>query len=98
MKKICSRYGYISRNGYLGRYRRWIALYRTHGEQAFYHKSHSSYSKEFITIVVKEYLEGVSSEQELTEKYKISCDSVLLCWGEIYNANRNPRDSLIFSN
>ena len=92
LKEIGSRYGYTSRKGYPGCFNRWIALYREHGESAFYHIGNSFYPKEFKIKVVEEYIAGVASAVELTAKYKISNESILLKWVELYNANRELRD------
>ena len=72
---------------------RWIALYRQHGELAFYKtKGNSSYTKEFKLKVVEEYLKGNLSASELAAKYKISSSDVLLHWISLYNANRELTD------
>lgn len=92
LKEIGSRYGYTSRKGYPGCFNRWIALYQEHGESAFYHIGNSCYPKEFKIKVVEEYIAGAASAVELTAKYKISNESILLKWVELYNANRELRD------
>ena len=92
LKEIGSRYGYTSRKGFPGCYQRWIALYKEHGESVFYHNGNSCYSKEFKIKVVEEYIDGTASATELAAKYNISCDSVLLKWVKLYNANRELRD------
>lgn len=92
LKEIGARYGYTSRRGYPGCYRRWIALYHEHGEAAFFRKGNATYTKEFKTMVAKEYLTGVASSRNLAARYKISNESVLLKWVELYNANREFRD------
>lgn len=89
LKEISHRYGYTSVPGC---FKQWIAVYRKHGEVAFYHNGNSVYTKEFKTMVVEEYLEGVASLTELTAKYKISCESVLSKWIKLYNANRELKD------
>lgn len=92
LKEIGARYGYTSRKGFPGCYHRWIALYKEHGESAFYHNGNACYSKEFKTRVAEEYIDGIASAVELTAKYKISNASLLLKWVELYNANRELRD------
>ena len=78
---------------YPGFISRWIALYRQHGETAFYKvKGNSTYTKEFKVMVVEEYLEGNTSASELAAKYKISSSDVLLRWVSLYNANRELKD------
>lgn len=92
LKEIGARYGYTSRKGFPGCYRRWIALYQEHGEEAFYHTGNSCYSKEFKMMVVEEYIDGTASVTELMAKYKISGESVLSKWIQMYNANRELKD------
>ena len=43
LKEIGARYGYTSHQGYSRCYWRWIALYREHGEAAFFRKGNSTY-------------------------------------------------------
>lgn len=92
LKEIGSRYGYTSHKGYPGCFHRWVALYREHGEAAFYHNGNSCYSKEFKIKVVEEYIAGTASATELAAKYKISNESLLLRWVGLYNANRELKD------
>ena len=92
LKEIGSRYGYTNTKGYPGCFLRWIALYKAHGESAFYCNGNSCYSKEFKTMVVEEYISGIASATDLAAKYKISSESVLLKWVGLYNANRELRE------
>ena len=92
LKEIGSRYGCTNKNGYPGCFLRWIALYKAHGESAFYRNGNSCYSKEFKTMVVEEYISGIASATDLAAKYKISNESVLLKWVGLYNANRELRE------
>ena len=92
LKEIGSRYGYTNKKGYPGCFLRWIALYKAHGESAFYCNGNSCYSKEFKTMVVEEYISGIASATDLAAKYKISSESVLLKWVGLYNANRELRE------
>ena len=92
LKEIGSRYGYTNKNGYPGCFLRWIALYKEHGESAFYHTGNSCYAKEFKIKVVEEYIAGTASATELAAKYKISTETILLKWVKLYNANRELRD------
>lgn len=91
LSEIGSRYGYTFRKGYPGCYQRWIALYKEHGESAFFHNGNSCYTKEFKVKVVEEYIAGTASATELAAKYKISTASILLNWVKMYNANRELR-------
>ena len=91
--EIGKRLGYTSIKGYPGCFERWIALYRQHGETAFYkQKGNSSYTKEFKIMVVEEYIAGGISAFELAAKYKLSGADVLLRWVSLYNANRELKD------
>ena len=51
-----------------------------------------SYTAEFKTMVVEEYLSGKGSAVELAAKHKISTADVLLHWVSLYNANRKLKD------
>ena len=92
-RQIGQRLGYTSRNGYPGSFDRWLALYREHGEEGFYRSSgNSTYTKEFKTMVVEEFIGGKGSACELAAKYKLGNHSVLLNWVSLYNANRELKD------
>jgi len=92
-KEIGQRMGYTSINGYPGCFDRWIALYRQHGEMAFYkEKGNSSYTKEFKIMVVEEFISGKASACELAAKYQLSTADILLRWVSLYNANRELKD------
>ena len=91
LNEISQQLGYTCK--YPGCVSRWIALYRQHGEAAFYKtKGNLSYTKDFKTMVVEEYLAGEASALELVAKYKISNESILLKWVSLYNANRELKD------
>ena len=91
--EIGQRLGYTNTKGYPGCFERWIALYRQHGETAFYkQEGNSSYTKEFKITVVEEYIAGGISAFELAAKYKLSSADVLLRWVSLYNANRELKD------
>lgn len=92
-REIGRRLGYTSTKGFPGCFERWLALYRQHGESAFYKENrHSSYTKEFKTIVVEEYLAGCMSAFEIAAKYKLSSADILLRWVSLYNANKELTD------
>lgn len=92
-REIGQRLGYTSSKGFPGCFERWLALYRQHGESAFYKgNKHSSYTKEFKTIVVEEYLAGCMSAFEIAAKYKLSSADILLRWVSLYNANKELTD------
>ena len=92
LREIGSRYGYTNKNGYPGCFKRWITLYKEHGESVFYHSGNSYYSKKFKIMVVEEYIAGMASATNLAAKYKISTASILLKWVKLYNANVELRD------
>ena len=93
LKEIGQRLGYTSNNGYPGCFNRWIALYRQHGETAFFkEKGNSTYTKEFKIMVAEEFIRGDISATDLAAKYKISTADVLLRWVSLYNANRELKD------
>ena len=70
----------------------WAILYNKHGIAGFAVKTrNSSYSKEFKTKVVEEYLRGEGSSIDLGIKYNIS-SGLLRSWVRMYNANRELRD------
>lgn len=70
----------------------WTILYNKHGIAGFAVKTrNSSYSKEFKTKVVEEYIRGEGSSIDLGIKYNIS-SGLLRSWVRMYNANRELRD------
>lgn len=70
----------------------WAILYNKHGIAGFAVKTrNSSYSKEFKTKVVEEYIRGEGSSIDLGIKYNIS-SGLLRSWVRMYNANRELRD------
>lgn len=52
----------------------------------------TSYTAEFKTMVVEEYLSGKGSAVDLAAKHKISTADVLLHWVSLYNANRKLKE------
>ena len=93
LKEIGRRLGYTSSNGYPGCFDRWVALYRQHGEMAFFKKTgNATYTKEFKLMVAEEFITGNVSACELAAKYKISTADILLRWVSLYNANRELKD------
>ena len=53
---------------------------------------HKSYTAEFKTMVVEEYLSGKGSAVDLAAKHKISTEAVLLRWVSLYNVNKKLKD------
>ena len=80
-------------NSVPGCLKRWVQQYLEQGEAAFVStKGNHIYTKEFKTFVVEEYLAGKGSLLELTAKYKISTETILMKWIKMYNANRTFKD------
>lgn len=93
LREIGQRLGYTSCKGYPGCFERWVALYRQHGEMAFFKKKgNATYTKEFKMMVAEEFVAGNTSAFELAAKYQISAADVLLHWVSLYNANRELKD------
>lgn len=93
LKEIGLELGYTTKKGYPGCFTRWIALYREHGEDAFYTTpGNNTYTKEFKTMLVEEYIKGVDSASNLAAKYQLSNSDILLRWVKLYNANRELKD------
>lgn len=57
------------------------------GENAFISNSNNSYSKEFKTIVVEEYLSGKESIEKISIKYCIRSKNTLKHWISLYNSD-----------
>ena len=72
---------------------KWIGKYELYGIDAFIKgKSNCTYSRDFKTKCVEEYISGKGSLLDISAKYNISSSSVLLKWIECYNANRELKD------
>lgn len=73
--------------------RQWVLTYQEHGATAFITKSkNNSYTKEFKTKVVEEYLSGKGSLPDLISKYKIPSTSTLRKWIMRYNSDMELKD------
>lgn len=71
----------------------WLKKYEKYGICAFQERSYNkSYTKEFKIQVVKEYIRGLGSLEELIVKYDISSTIQLRKWISMYNANRELKD------
>lgn len=72
---------------------RWVRQYQAQGAEGLLHLTgNKSYTAEFKTMVVEEYLCGKGSADDLAAKHKISTAGVLLRWVSLYNANRKLKD------
>ena len=72
---------------------RWVKKYDKYGETAFCPKERNkTYSKEFKEMVVKEYLDGNGSTDDLTIKYDILSAETLRRWINSYNSHEELKD------
>ena len=73
--------------------RRWAKMYQANGPDILKETAvNSSYSKEFKTKVVEEYLSGAGSLSDLSAKYRIRSKEQLRNWVSRYNSHRELRD------
>ena len=75
-------------SGIYGRRRilEWVNKYKALGTSVFDESlTNKSYSKELKEQIVKEYLEGKNSVEELSNKYNISSPAIVLKWIKKYN-------------
>ena len=76
---------------------RWVHKYMALGDGAFdTSSSNKTYSKEFKLKVIKEYLNGHGTYEDLANKYDISTDTIVSNWVKKYNEgieilNYNPK-------
>lgn len=71
----------------------WINMYKKHGSEIFNDKPHNtSYSKEFKEKVVREYLSGQGSLNDLMAKYGIPSMETIRNWISIYNKHIEMKD------
>ena len=76
-----------------GCFTRWVRQYQAQGAEGLLHLTgNKSYTAEFKTMMVEEYLCGKGSAVDLAAKHKISTADVLLRWVSLYNANRKLKD------
>lgn len=75
------------------RVRLWAKKYSLHGESCFEEKKvNSKYPKEFKLKVVKEYLCGKESLEDLSIKYCLPSNVTLRCWVIKYNSHIELKD------
>ena len=73
--------------------RHWARQYQANGPDILKEsKTNSSYSKEFKTKVVEEYLSGKGSLYDLCTKYRIRSREQIRNWISLYNGHRELRD------
>lgn len=74
--------------------RKWVAKYKTFGENAFMIRSANlNYSASFKEQVAKAYLHGEGSYKDIAIKYKIQASSTVLQWVKRYNNHEQLTDS-----
>jgi len=75
------------------RVREWVNMYKKHGREIFNNKPHNrSYSKEFKEKVVREYLSGQGSLNNLMAKYGIPSKETIRDWISMYNKHIEMKD------
>ena len=75
------------------RVHRWVKMYSSHGPSCFEHnKQNISYTKEFKEKVVKEYLYGKGSYVDISVKYNLPTESILINWVNKYNSHIELKD------
>ena len=92
--EVCEKYGIrYNPNNHHSMIEKWIPYYEKYGHSVFdKQENRRSYSSAFKEKVVKKYLAGEGSMQDLCVKYNISGDSQLRSWVLLYNANRELKD------
>lgn len=89
--RLASEYGMPK--GMNNRIRKWVHRYEALGEAGFEQSNaNKSYSKELKEIVIKEYLKGGTSLQDLTNKYNVSTDEIVRQWVLKYNNGIEIKD------
>ena len=82
----------------LGKYgdgviRNWARIFQANGREIFNDKPHNrSYSKEFREKVVREYLSGQGSLNDLQVKYGIPSNRTIAQWISMYNNHIEMKD------
>ena len=86
--QICNDVGVHKRNLY-----RWVHQYDKYGNSAFWPKKRNkAYTKEFKEAVVREYLSGEGSLEDLVLKYDILSPETLRRWIISYNSHEELKD------
>lgn len=72
---------------------KWAKQYKAYGASVFTNKYRNNcYSRDFKVQVVKEYLDGVASPNDLIIKYNIPGTSTLIRWIKMYNNHIELKD------
>lgn len=70
-------------------FRKWVMIYESQGEEGLMpSKTHKYWDKEIKLNAVHEYITGNVSLRDICKKYKISTDTILLRWINVYNKDR----------
>lgn len=73
---------------------RWVIRYKSEGEAGLIHSSKNTpYSAETKINIVREYLDGLGSLNDLCIKHHISSNAVLCNWIKKYNGHENIKSS-----
>ena len=88
----------IARELHMGKYgksqvQRWVYAYQKNGSEALLPSRHNQrYSKEFKEQVVQEYLNGLGSLLDLTNKHHIRSAGQIKQWIKKYNSHIELKD------
>lgn len=75
-------------------FNKWVIRYKSEGEAGLRHSSkNTSYPAETKINIVREYLDGLGSLNDLCIKYHISSNTVLYNWIKKYNGHENIKSS-----
>ncbi|MBU3093423.1 transposase [Clostridium sp. CF011] len=75
-------------------FQKWVIRYKSEGEAGLKHSSkNTSYTAKAKINIVKEYLDGHGSLNDLCIKYHISSNTVLCNWIKKYNGHENIKSS-----
>ncbi|MBU3114862.1 helix-turn-helix domain-containing protein [Clostridium lacusfryxellense] len=75
-------------------FRKWVIRYKSEGEAGLKHSSKNTpYVAETKINIVREYLDGLGSLNDLCIKYHISSNTVLCKWIKKYNGHENIKSS-----
>ena len=88
LKTIGEKYGVGE-----GSFRKWLAKYKSDGENAFIKTNNNFYSAELKHKIISEYLSGNSSLYELAIKYKIPSSETIRTWILKYNSHEEIKSS-----
>lgn len=93
-RDIYDKYGIThSKNNHFSLLDQWVKKYQTYGDCAFLKtKGNNQYSASEKEIMVKEYLDGQGSLQDISIKYGVPSQASLRNWILEYNANRELKD------